>query len=273
MAKRRGNARHGRDGFESRQGRRALREQYPVIFAFGEDPIAPLTHDEAIAATTHERIRSVWPFLVKTVLNFAETLRPRDLANYDAEDVLIDLYASLLEKDVKWEPERGRYLTFAGKVCENELHAIRDRAHTVHSPRNSSCRLKQYEAQDAEGQLSSRKAKTYADIRRVIGEHEALECDSAIPVSSPDTAEVVERREQLRLVNSAVLTGLMGLAPEEAATVGGAYGLWGQPDEPLATIAFRQGKTLDSVKKSKARAQDKIRDRLLALHHPFSEAG
>jgi hypothetical protein len=133
------------------------------------------------------------------VLKFADTLRPRDLANYDPEDVLTELYlALLLEKDHKWEPERGKYLTFAGtKVVENELHAIRDRSHTVHSPRNSSCRLKQYEPAQVGGTLSGRKAKTFADIRRVIGEHEPWSA-TPDPVSVPDTADVVERREDLK---------------------------------------------------------------------------
>jgi hypothetical protein len=273
VARRKGAAKRERDGAETRKWRQALREQYPVIFAFGEGKIPPLTHEQAIAATPEERIRSVWPFLVKSVLKFADTLRPRDLANYDPEDVLTELYIALMEKDCKWEPERGRYLTFCGKVVENELHAIRDRAHTVHSPRNSSCRLKQYEAADAEGNLSGRKAKTYADIRRVIGEHEALDGDAMIPASAPDTAEVVDRRESLRVVNSGVMAGLRVLAPDEATTIGKAFGLFGHPDQPLATIAMKQGRTIDSVKKTKGRALEKIRARLLALQHPASKAG
>lgn len=273
MARRKGAARPEQEGVETRKWRQALREQYPVIFAFGEGRIPPLTHEEAIAATAEGRIKSVWPFLVKSVLKFADSLRPRDLANYDPEDVLTELYIALKEKDCKWEPDRGRYLTFAGKVVQNELHAIRDRAHTVHSPRNSSCRLKQYEAANQAGELSGRKAKTYQDIKRVIGEHEALEPDAAIPGEVPATSDVVDRRESLRLVNSAVLSGVMGLAPDEAKTVGKAFGLWGQADQPLATIALEQGRTIDSVKKTKGRALEKIRARLLALQHPAAKAG
>lgn len=250
----------------------SLRDQYPIIFAFGEGPIPPLGHAESIAATPQERVRSVWPFLVKSVLKFAETLRPRDLANYDPEDVLTDLYASLLEKDDKWEPVRGRYLTYAAKVCENELHAIRDRAHTVHGPRNSSCRLKQYAAASATGKLSDRKAKTWSDILRVVGEHEGLDGEDMLPICAPDTADVVNHREHLRLVHSAVVRGIMTLAPVEAATLGGAYGLWGQPEAPLALLAFNERMSLDELKKTKGRAQDKVRARLLAVGHPLAKA-
>lgn len=251
----------------------SLRDQYPLLFAFGGDPIPPLTHAQAIAATPQERIRSVWPFLVRTVLDFADTLRPRDRANFDPEDVITELYLTLLEKDDKWEPARGRYLTYAGKVVENELHAIRDRSHTVHSPRNSSCRLRQYEAADAAGALSGRRAKTYSDIRRVTGgEHEMLAPEAAVAVA-PDTADVVARRDHLRQVHAAVFAGVMTLALDEAATVGGAYGLWGRPEEPLALIAFKQRMSIDEVKKVKRRAQEKIRVRLLAMKHPLVPAG
>jgi DNA-directed RNA polymerase specialized sigma subunit len=257
---------------ETRRRGRALREQYPATFLFGEGKIRPLSHEEAIAATPHERIRSVWPFLVRSVLKFADTLRPRDLANYDPEDVLLELYATLLEKDDKWEPERGKYLTFAGSVVENELHAIRDRSHTVHSPRNSSCRLKQYEQAQAEGKLDKRKERTFASIRRVIGEHESIEGEASLPAAK-DTAEVVLRREELKSVNSAVLAGLMMLTIEEADILGRSYGLWGSRELPLDKIAERTRRTLDSVKKIKARAQDKIRARLAESGLPLADAG
>jgi hypothetical protein len=258
-----------------RTGRRdpddTLRDQYPVLFAFGGGPIAPLSHAEAIAATPQDRIRSVWPFLVRSVLRFAETLRPRDRANFDPEDVIVELYLTLLEKDDKWIPDRGMYLTFAGTVVENELHAIRDRAHTVHSPRNSSCRLKQYESAAEAGALSARKERTYSAIRRVATEPEPLPADAAH--AAPDTLDLVARRDHLRQVKGAVAAGVMALAPDEAACVGGAYGLWGRPEQPLALIAFKQRMSIDEVKKVKRRAQEKIRARLEALKHPLVPAG
>jgi hypothetical protein len=242
---------------------------YPLLFAFGDAPIPPLSHAQAIAATAQERIRSVWPFLVKAVLRFAETLGPRDRANFDPEDVISELCVTLLERDDKWEPARGKYLTFAGKVVENELHAIRDRAHTVHSPRNSSCRLRQYAAARRAGTLSDRKAKTESDIRRVVGSGQAIAAIVDAPTVAPDTAEIVAHRDHLRLVRSAVIAGIKALAPDEAAAVGGAYGLWGRSEQPLALIAFKQRMTVDEVKKVKGRAQAKIRARLEALKHPL----
>jgi hypothetical protein len=206
---------------------------------------------------------------VKAVLKFAETLGPRDLANFDPEDTIAELCVTLLEKDGKWEPARGKYLTFAAAVVENELHAIRDRAHTVHAPRNSSCRLRQYAAARKAGTLTDRRAKTDSDIRRVVGAGQAIAAVVDGTVVAPDTAEVVAERDHLRLVRSAVIAGIRSLAPDEAAAIGGAYGLWGRPEQPLALIAFKQRTTVDAVKKVKGRAQAKIRARLEALKHPL----
>ena len=65
----------------------------------------------------------------------------------------------LAEKDLLWTPARGKYITFAGVVIEHELHAIRDRARTVHPPRNSSCRMKQYRKEEGEGTIRSERPR------------------------------------------------------------------------------------------------------------------
>lgn len=247
----------------------SLKEQYPMIFAFGED-IEYLSHDEAIAAPVEARIKSVWPFLVRQVLRFSETLRPRDRANYDPEDVLGELWVTLVEKDEKWEPTRGRYLTFAGRVVANELHAIRDRSHTVHSPKNTGCRIKQYEAEADEGGMSERRRKTYADILRVLGEQEAI-ADDPMSMSAPDTADVVERRERQGIARQAVKLAVDVLTPCESKTLGQAFGLFGQVEIPIEQIAEESGRRLDRVKKTKARAQAKLRERLEELGHPFAD--
>ncbi len=255
----------------TRTGRRrpgTLKEHYPVIFAFGDGPIEFLDDEAARSASLQDRIRSVWPFLVREVLKFAETLKPRALANFDPEDVLTELWIVLAEKDSKWEPERGRYLTFAGKIVANELHAIRDRSNTVHSPRNSACRIKEYESDELANGLSERRRKTLSDIRRVMGDHEPVEDNERIATGEGETIESVERREELRLISDAVRKAMMGLSAEEADVIGKSFGLWGQDPLSLEEIALRRGKGIDAAKKAKLRGQYKLRRRLEDLEHP-----
>lgn len=103
--------------------------RYPVFAAFGENP-RRLSPEEA-AASVDDRIASVWHFVVGRVASFVETLKPRERASFDAEDLMIELYIKLREKDPKWASGRGRYITFAGTVVSNELSSLRDKARTV----------------------------------------------------------------------------------------------------------------------------------------------
>lgn len=245
-----------------------LKERYPVVFAFGDGPIRFLDDEEARTATVQDRIKSVWPFLVREVLKFSETLKPRSLAAFDVEDVLTELWIVLAEKDEKWNPDRGPYINFAGKVISNELHAIRDRSHTVKAPRNSACRIKEYESEEDEGSLTSRRRKTLGDIRRVMGDHEPVENHESIATGEDETTATVERREELRLISDAVLKALMGLTAEEADVIGKSFGLWNQKPLPLEEIAQRRGRGIDAIKKAKLRGEAKLRRRLEDLGHP-----
>jgi hypothetical protein len=245
-----------------------LRDQYPTIFAFGEGPIEYLTIEQAQAATPAERIKSVWPFLVRSTLKFCDSLRRRAAINFDPEDVLTELWIVLAEKDAKWEPARGPYLSFAGRVITNELHQIRDRAGTIQGPRNATCRVKQYERERAVGTLTEKKAATLRDIRRAFADHESLE---------PETAgRIVTRSERLEPDELAAETrlrrqigaALLDLPSAEAAVIGRSFGFYDGKPRDIISIAEELNQDPNVVKKLKARGlrllQESLRDVLIA---------
>lgn len=254
-------------GRESKGDRRrrdggTMRQRYPLLAAFGAEEIRFLGTDEARGATAEERIRSVWPFLVGSVLEFAASLAPRARANYDPEDVLGELYLTLLEKDAKWEPDRGKYLSFVYRIVAHELHAIRDRASTVHSPRNSASRLRGYEAEIEDHRISEAKLQTYRDLRRVMAEQESLDPDDPSCDDPLDAPEILERREGLGLGRGAVKRGVAALEPDEADMLGRAHGLFGRPEQTVREIAFERGRTAEYVRGVLARARDKFKRRI-----------
>lgn len=250
------------------RGGRPLRDRYPVFFAFDRDPVVYLSKEEAMATTPQERIKSVWPFLVKVVLRFAETLRPRERANFDPEDLLTELYVVLMERDAKWEPARGKYLTFVARVVGNELFKIRDRTRTVRSPGNSYCRLKQYEAEEAAETISAQRQSTLAAMRRVMADPETLDASEPIAHEEEEMPTEAERDEMEALTADAVVEGLRALTGEEAMAISAAYGLWGQEERPTGRLARDRGLTHGSVKAAQARARSKMRARLRDIGHP-----
>jgi DNA-directed RNA polymerase specialized sigma24 family protein len=232
-----------------------LRQRYPLLAAYGNEPLKFLSHAEAIAAGPQDRIRSIWPFLVRLVLEFGETLNARAAANYDPEDVLADLVITLTEKDSKWDPGRGKYLSFAGKIITNELHAIRDRAGTVHGPRNSTTRIRGYQR----GVLTAKKRKTYGDIRRALREHDTYDPERALPDDQPGVPAACAATEAKHAACATVRAGLAALEPAEAEALARTFGLFGRPAQGLAEVAGAMNRSHDAIRRTLARAQQKFK--------------
>ena len=245
---------------------KALVRRYPVLSAFGASPKRLTAEDEAIASFD-DRIGSIWHFIAKKVLSFVETLRPRERANYDPEDLLMELFCKLQEKDGKWSPGRGRYITFAGAVIERELSSLRDKARTVISPRNATGRMKEYQAEADAGTITGRRDKTFQDIRRTVAPTEPVQFILGVASDPEPPAQAVES-EHGKLIRDAVVQSMRVLTLFEARVVGETHGLWGKPARTNAQIAERAGKTEGEVRRAKARANEKMRARLTEMNHP-----
>lgn len=244
----------------------SMRYRYPALNAYGSKHKF-LTEEEAVSASAEERIRSIWPFLVKRILSFVATLSPRDRVNFDADDVLVELWISLRENDAEWIPDRGKYITFAGSIVERELCAIRDRARTVESPRNSSCRMKEYAKEEAAGVLTERRARTAADIKRTSDGIKAIgnTYDDVRIDHLEDADTIAERNEEIEESRGIISVAIAkALTVEEAGVLGRLSGLWGREGASAWRIAFETGRELSEVNRIAARARKKLKDYLAA---------
>jgi hypothetical protein len=211
-----------------------LKHEYPVCYAL-EGAGKALDKDDAADATAADRIRSIWPFIVQRVLRFQSRLNDRERANFDTEDCLLEVWCELASRDDKYDATRGRYITFAAPVIDHCLYAVRERARTIESPRNSTCRMEGYKRQAAEGVLSDRCRRTSEAIQRTVrGPDTTASMDREIEDDPLDAAMAVELNG---LSADLIIELVAALEPYEAAVLGARFGLWGQPTRTLSELA------------------------------------
>ncbi|SIO37654.1 hypothetical protein SAMN05444166_4207 [Singulisphaera sp. GP187] len=252
-----------------------LRDRRPLFYAYGAEHEF-LSTEKAASATPEERIRSIWPFLVRKVNEFAKTLKPRELVNFDHEDILSELWAAVAKRDHKWTPERGKYITFAAVIVDRELCSIRDRARTVQSPRNSSCRIKEYQAEAENGAISARRLKTMGDIMRTgdgttqIGpgsQGDAPVCEERWV----DPAQVLIGEESSASYREAIRSAFRSLSAIECLVMSRLNGLGGRPKQSVWKFAWMNSMDESEVRSIRSNATQKIRQHLTAIRHPVAE--
>lgn len=258
------------------------RNRYPVLYAYGTRHEF-LDVEAAKLATTEDRIRSIWPFIVNRVISFHFTLRPRERVNFDPEDVLIELFVVLSKKDAQWSPERGRYITFAGVIIDRELCAIRDSSRTVESPRNSTVRMREYKEEEKAGTISSRRAGTANDIRRSSEGTNSISVDSGTdarggsanwhPTTQEGPTEILIGNEDGDQFRAAIKNAIFHsqLTPLEACVVGRTVGLWGNSKRTIKKIAEETERDHREVRRALWTAHQKIRQYLLSVNHPVTQ--
>lgn len=201
--------------------------RYPLCRMLGTMYVA-IPADDQGQATFEQRYKSIIPFLIKKSNEFIKRrMSIRQEANYDLEDVMLEVWIELKEKDSKWTPDRGKYTTFAGTLAKHLFSAMDDCSRTVHSPRNSGSRLTGYESDRESGVLTSKKSTTSNRILRSRGE--ITDILDAEVIGRLDPSADAEQAERRRIMLDAVVRGIKILSPYEAAVAGNLYGLWGKP--------------------------------------------
>lgn len=160
------------------------------IYSKYADNAKQLSTEEAIKATREERIHSVWRMMVHETRRFLSKTKYRNRANFDAEDILSELWIALAERDHWWSPERGAYTTFASTIIHHALIVIADRSPTVQCPRNSTSRIKNAQERDRNGNLSPKRAMTLQALIRVNSHISTLSdgCDYNRPGRNSDAS-------------------------------------------------------------------------------------
>lgn len=150
-------------------------KDFPALYPFGTNLTQFLDAEEEKTAPFEERLRSAWRYLAGRVNRFSATLKPREAAVFDVEDVVNSVVERLVEKDHLWDPARGRYSTFVEAVMMSVLATCHERARTVTGPTNSFARLRIYREREAEGTLTPSMRETMDRLERVMGDYESID--------------------------------------------------------------------------------------------------
>ncbi len=241
-------------------------ELRPGLYAFGTGPLKRLTAAEEAVAPFENRLRSAWRYLVKRAKRWIATLSDRERAHVEAEDLLNEIVIALLERDHKWRPERGGYVTFAEQVARNVLSAKREQARVVDAPSNALGRLKVYRKRQEAGTLGPASALTMRAIECALGDSERVG-----PTTEPTYGDSLhrERDEPPTPVTHEVVRALRGLDnPTHALVLGKTFGLYGGDEQSTTEIAADLGSNARTVYAIKGRAKAALRRRIEQLRKP-----
>ncbi len=212
----------------------------PSQYCFGTDAIRPLTVVEEVDAPFEKRLRSIWPYLVKSVNRFTAQLTPRELANYDADDLMTEVALALWKKDDRWSPRRGRYITFAEQVCRSTVLSLRARMRTVHAPSNATGRLKIYRRRLEDGPLPARQRTIVARLAQVLGQVDDVadvpNCPQLVSAADQVQADLDAREAALGSADRA-RAALADAGPLGALVLTRLYGLFGTPPQSERALA------------------------------------
>jgi hypothetical protein len=190
-------------------------------------------------------------------------LKPGERAVFDLDDIAQSIWIALREKDDRFDPSRGRYITFAARLVRHELCAIRESSRTVVSPRNTGCRLKEYATDEAAGTLTERKSATREAIRRSVASYDAIDGHDASGRDRESSDEFC-REEQIRIAREAVAIGYAALTAIEVLAVSRLA----KTNPPrISLIASETGIDTEILKAAHKSALDKIRRRLTEVGH------
>ncbi len=240
----------------------------PALFAFGTEALRRLAPEEEAAAPFEDRLRSVWGYLVRRSRRFVATLSGRERAHLGPDDLVDAIVVALLEKDARWDPGRGRYITFAEQVARNVMVAERERARVVRAPSNARSRLQKYRDLDREGKLSESKRITMHSIEAALGEVECVRPAAGPTTDRDGTPRAVAAEEardrELRDLTSALRTVE---SPIHAHILARAWGLHGGEELTPAQIAAGLPGGLDArkVRTIRARAEAALKSRIQQL--------
>lgn len=240
----------------------------PALFAFGTDPLKRLTAEEEIDAPFEARLVSVWAYIVRRARRFTATLSQRERAHLGTDDLVNAIVLSLIEKDRKWDPRRGRYVTFAEAVARTTIVSERERSRVVRAPSNARERLERYRRMDREGTLAPGPRETMHAIEYALGEVEAIQPRTDPATDRAQTPREAAEQEATTTASRDILAVLKSIEnPLEALVLARSWGLFGAIPMSAAEIAatLPQGMDARKVRIVKARTEESLPERIRRL--------
>ena len=246
---------HGCPSFGADDRLELARREHPALYPFGTQLTTFLTADEERTASLEQRLRSSWRFMIGGVIRFSATLKPREAAVFDVEDVAQAVAERLVEKDHLWDPDRGRYSTFVAAVMVNILVACRDRARTISGPTNAAARMAFYREKEADGSLTRDMRRTMVRLERAMEDVSCLEIECQDPEVSDaeDPIDMVALRRAIRRLDD----------PLKAWILVRKEGLMGNDRMSYKEIARRVGISELEAKRIARHARNEIKEWIL----------
>jgi hypothetical protein len=153
----------------------ARRESNPNFRPFGSAgfTLAGMTAKEQAELGPHERIQAVWPLLLKLCSGHVQRLEKLGI-RVVMDDLLQEIAATLLERDDKWDWQKGRYTTFVNIVWRNVRQRLDETRGVVPAPHNAWATMQKLRKAQEAGGLSGAKQKTLRSLEIVHHDQMAL---------------------------------------------------------------------------------------------------
>ena len=212
------------------------------------EPIPVLSEEEEEGGTA-ERIKKVIPYFTRELHKFVRTLRPRERSLFNIPDILQELWVVLLEKDVYFDPEKSKYITYSVNIFKQQINEIRNRSHIVQAPRDTAKILR-------EGEESSR----YAETVTAIAEVGSLTTTAADASGRHDesAADRAGNRDEGANAKRILNLHLGCLSKDELKALRWKWGLLGSSPLSEEQIATMLGVTPKAVSRTLAAAERKL---------------
>ncbi len=117
-------------------------DENPNLRPFGPtmSTLKRLTPAQEAELGPHERIAAVWPMLIQVCTKHANMLAQEGIS-VNAEDLLQEFALMLVERDHRWDHERGKYTTFVRSLWRCLRREFEERRTVVVKPKHAWKRL------------------------------------------------------------------------------------------------------------------------------------
>ncbi len=233
---------------------------FPSMFPFGFARQPRLTKEEEQTALFDDRLKSVWAYVAMEVIKHNRRLNRRERIHLSVEDAMQGVVAALCERDGKWSPKRGRYITFAAVVMRHALTTMTERMRIVKLPANAMLDLRRYRELHAAGSLNERQTATMRSMEQVLAEAVTL-TEPDVDSAAPDLAHVEEQAQQAKLARRHAIAVLRAAErPAAAYVLSRLHGIGREPAMSVKEVAASMpGKSSPrTVRLIEARAREQL---------------
>ena len=229
---------------------------FPLLLHYGS-LCSRITREQAAIASFDERFNSIGRYVVGQSIRFYSIVLSREgKTAFDPEDIFIELWSELRERNPYYKSELGKYLTFAQRVIANKLSEMLETTHCVQLPANAA---EKYKTLARLTELDSRQAERLSALVAANVDHAPIQAGETIESGDARPEQQAIANERRTLSEAAIIRMLSSLTARECLAVGLRYGLWGRKRTNLTTADEAVGLQRGTLSKSFVSARKKMR--------------